>query len=318
MRARALLSTAVLSCALALAGCDKGTDAGTEAPGDAGAAKGGKGAKKGDGVQVAYPADGFKLRAQTSLLFELSGQQAGGMEMAGSGVFEVVGAGEDRLKVTTTLEKVDSVSFEGALKPKEEISEADIIKAMIGSQDWTIIDTLGEGDSDATKALPEVAKRDAETKAKLEKAKADGTEPEPDFSDFGAQLLSLPGLPSVGLKEGKEVKAPTEEDERNLFGMAKVPMETDASYTLKSIDSSGGTRVATIDFESVGSGATELSAQGQTMLVSVDVESSGTLVFDLDKNLPVSVEAEQLEAISFGDNAIEQIVEIESTFSPVE
>ena len=121
----------------------------------------------------------------------------------------------------------------------------------------------------------------------------------------------------MSLKEGKEVKAPTEEDERNLFGAAMVPMETDATYTLTGIDSSGGTRIATIEFESVGSGATEISGQGQTALVSVDVESSGTLVFDLDKGLPVSVEAEQLEAITFGDNAIEQIVEIESTFSPL-
>lgn len=317
-----------------LVACDKG-DGATETPG-------GEKAKKGDGIEFAY-SDGFELNAEASVVFEIAGAQSGLLEMSGTGKLVAAKTGE-KLKVTTTIEEITALTVDGAIK-KQLSADADAMKAAAkGSQNWLIVGLDGEIDEDATEALPEVkAKREAAEKRQAEaKAEADAeggdkqgeakegegaegeaadsegdeaSEQDADLGEFGSQLLSLPSLPKTALKPGKETKMPTEEEEFPLGGDT-MPVETDRTYTLESIDDSSGERIATVKIVEEGSGAKEFSGPQGSAFVAVEQESTATLVFNLDRGTPVSFEAEQASALSFGDQTFEQIVEISYKFTP--
>jgi hypothetical protein len=131
---------------------------------------------------------------------------------------------------------------------------------------------------------------------------------------MGGQVITLPDLPEVGLVEGKEIKVPTKEEDRNLGGQT-LPIEVDQTYNLEKIDASSGARIATLKFKSAGSGAEEMQGGQGTMFVAYEEETEGTLLFDLDANLPVSIKVEQATMISFGDNSAEQYLELEASYS---
>ncbi len=310
-----------------LVACDKG-DGGTEAP-----AGGGK-AKKSDGIEFAYSAQGFELEAAAEVVYEIAGAQTGLLEMSGKGKLAAAGEGQ-KLRVTTTIEEITGLEVDGVIA-KQMSGDPEAMKAAAkGKQNWFIVGLDGEIDEEATKALPEVKARDAEAEKRREAAKAEGEKAdkaegaegeggeaaegeggeEADLGEFGSQLLSLPSLPKVGLKVGKEVKIPTEEEEFPLGGDT-MPVEVDRTYTLTGIDESSGERIATVKFLEEGSGAKEMSGPQGSAFVAVEQESTGTLVFNLDKGTPVSFKAEQASALSFGDQTFEQIVEISYTFTP--
>ena len=52
------------------------------------------------------------------------------------------------------------------------------------------------------------------------------------------------------------------------------------------------------------------NGQGGNVFVAYEEETEGTLLFDLDANVPVSMVVEQATAISFGENSVEQYFEI--------
>lgn len=321
------LGLTLTAASVALAACDKG--GGTEAPGGEG--KGG--AKKADGIEFAYATDGFTVTTNASVIFEIAGAQSGFLEMAGSG--ELVAAPEGgKLKVTSTIGDLTKVEIDGVLAKQIKADPEKLKAAAKGQKNWMIMGLDGEIDTEATEAIPEVAARTEKAKAKAEEkekaaaekeaAEGEGEEgaegeegeemDEADLGEFGSQLLSLPSLPKVALKVGKETKLPTEEEEFPLGGDT-MPVEVDRTYTLESIDDSSGERIATVKFLEEGSGAKEMQGPQGAAFISVEQESTGTLVFNLDKGVPVKFDTEQASALSFGDQTFEQIVEIHYDFT---
>lgn len=294
-RASVLLSLAAL-LVLAPTGCDKG---GTNAPGGGGSAQS-------EGMLLSYKPEAFKLSVSAELALEVSGAASGSAELSGKGLIELTPAGEGKLKAYSKMTEVGTVDLQGQMapKPKEGEPAPDMKANLAKAESWSITDLRGEGDDEATKALPEnVAK-----KAEAEK------NPEGGDGGLGDQLLALPNLPKVGLVLGKEVKVEEKEDQP-FFGGQTMPMEFERTYKLESIDESSGKRIAFIVSKSVGSGAKEMSGGGQTMFVSLEQETTQKLYFDLDAQIPVKVEVEFSSAIAAGEQAFEQLVEYRAEYA---
>jgi hypothetical protein len=245
---------------------------------------------------------------------ELSGMAAGTMQVTANGTIEASPHGAGKLRVMSQVDEVGKYEATGDLKPKAEEGKepTDFKEAVKGAKSFVVTDMHGDADEAATKALPENVKKEQE--AEQSKGESDEQRQKRMLSAMGASILTLPDLPEVGLKEGQEIKVPTKEEKRNLGGR-ELPVEVDSTYHLTKIDRATGSRIATIAFKREGSGADEMeSSQGGSMFVAYEEETEGTLVFDLDAGLPVSVKVEQATAISFGDNAAEQYLTLEASY----
>lgn len=267
--------TLTLACGLALLGaCDKGS---SNPPDGGGSADGGgqeRGAVPEGGKEYVYAAEGFKLTATTTVKLDLSSSQgAGTSELSAKSLIETKPAG-DKLELHGKVLELINYAGTGNLDPEFMRKQAeeqggepfDLLAELAKSEAWMVIDRKGQTDKEATKALPQ-NKTDNENAA----------------ADFG--LFGLPDLPRVDLEVGKKVELPTAAEERQLpFG--SVPVEVDVTWTLRAINGS----VAEIDVSSEGSGATEFDTGQGTGTVSLLEESAFTVMFDLEKKLPVSVE----------------------------
>ncbi len=303
---RHLLAPFVLFLGLgaAVGACKKDGDTATPGAAD----------KKGDGLYLEYAADGFELAADVTMSMEVSGMASGSMDVAGTGVIVATPHAAGKLKVLARVDEIKTYEASGDLKPKVEEGEEppDVKTEMKGAETIVVTDVRGEADDEASKALPENVAKKAEAD-KAEEAGDDKAQQRLATRALGGSIITLPGLPEVGLEEGKEIKVPTKEEERSL-GPRKLPVEVDATYLLQKIDASSGQRLATLAFKSEGTGAEEMEGGQGSVFVSYEEETEGTLIFNLDTNLPVSLVVEQATAISFGDNAAEQYLEIEAKY----
>ncbi|NVB37914.1 hypothetical protein G6O69_08710 [Pseudenhygromyxa sp. WMMC2535] len=268
------LSGTILALALALgaSACDKGSSA-SAAPEDGAA---GQDAVPSAGGEAYRYADDFTLTAETKLEVDLTTSEgSGAAELQARSQIEAKPAG-DKLEVHGKLIELVDFTGSGNLDPefmKKQAEEQgqtdfDFLAELRASEAWSIVDHKGETDDDATKGLPQNQGSDD------------------SGADFG--LFELPDLPAVDLEVGKTVTLPTYEEPRQMpFG--EIPMEIDESWTLRGIDESGGKHIAEFDVTVEGSGATELSGQGQTAMISSLEESAFTIFFDIDAGLPVSI-----------------------------
>jgi hypothetical protein len=275
----------------------------------------GAGDEKGDGLYLAYDAAGFNLSSTIKLSLELAGMAAGTMDVEATGSIAVTPQDGGKLKVQSRVEEIGAYEATGDLKPEEKEGEEprDPKEDMKGAETFAVTNERGEADEDATEGLAENVKKKEEAE-KAEEAGDEAAQRRIARQSMGAAFITLPELPDVGLEEGKEIKVPTKEEERNLGGR-KLPVEVDATYHLQKIDASSGARLATLSFKSEGTGADEIdNGQGGSVFVSYEEETEGTLVFNLDSKLPVSMTVEQATAIMFGENTAEQYLEIEASF----
>lgn len=263
--------------------CDKSNPpGGGGGAGDEGGADGGTDAPVEGGKDYVYAPDGFALTATTKIKLEISSTQgAGDATLAVRSAIEATPTSDGNFEVHGRVLELIDYTGGGQLDPEFMRKQAeeqgqdpiDIVAELSKSEAWMIIDAKGSTDSDATEKM---AQNQDQDDAPL---------------DFG--LFSLPDLPTVDLELGKRVELPTADDERQLpFGA--VPVETDKTWTLRAVD---GT-VVELDLSSEGSGATEIDAQGQTILVSVLEESSYTVFFNLETKLPVSFNGYSASEIS--------------------
>ena len=283
-RVRASLPATLALCltvGLYLPGCDGGDASNPPGGGEGGPADGG-GAPVEGGMDYMYAAEGFTLTATSKTKLELSSSQgAGSQQITARSLIEAKPAG-DKLEVHgKVLELVDFVGT-GQLDPEfirkqaeEAGQEAPDMKAEIArSEAWMIVDRKGERDAEASDAL-------AQNKV------------EGGPSDFG--LFGLPDLPKVDLEVGKEVKLPTEAEDKQLaFAPITVPIEVDVTWILRKVEGS----VAELDVSIESSGATEVDLGGQTALVSTLEEAAFTIKFDLESKLPVSIDGYQASETS--------------------
>ncbi len=272
--------------ALVLAtGCDK-SGGGTKDPGGEGG--GGEKPSKAGSPEFAY-ANTFVLDGQITVDFSNDSPE-------GKGSAKIIA--KTRLDATPAQAKtklhgkvVELVEYTGTgsldaefLKQqmaKNGTPDFDLLASLRTSEEWMIVDSSGELDDEASKALAENA---------AEKESMGG-------SDFG--LFNLPDLPTVGLELGKQTKLPTEEKDENMFGQV-IPMEVDRTWTLVSITAAAdgsGHQIAQLQVISESSGAVELEG-GQGML-AVGQESTFEIAFDIDAKIPVSLSGESMFELSF-------------------
>lgn len=289
-----LLAALSVSTVAALPGCKKNADS---IPPD-GSNTGGEVA---GGTQLRYKPGDYKLKQDAKLTFKASSPQ--GVQEASldvSGLLTVSPSGADRFKVAFTVSDVRQLDFSKEMlpKPKEGETAADPKTAMLAATGASIRDLRGETVEDATKALPENAGLD----------KKEGVTAMVTSFAFG--VFGPPELPEKTLVEGAPVKV-SEQKEEAFFGL-KIPMDTTSTYTLVKIDTSSGKRIAEVKYEAESSGARE---EGKQML-TVDVNTEGTILFNLDDQLPVSRKGRQTTNISAGEMNAEIANTFEATYAP--
>jgi len=303
-RSRRLLrfSTALaLFGALGLGACKKSAD--SAGPTSAGADT----QPVGGGVVLRYKPGPAKIKEDLKVSFSASGGGQGGeMKADITGLLDLSDAGTDKLKVAYSILDVREFELSGGMKPEPKDGKPvpDLKAKLKEAKGARIIDMLGDTDKAATKALPENApKKEGEPADEL------------DMSSFGS-FLGLPSeMPKDGLVEGKPVKVSKEEKE-NVFGL-EIDMETETTYTLVKVDNSSGKRLAEIKIESESSGAKEMSQGGKSMMLSLDVTSESTLVFNLDDQLPVSNTMQSTQNFSAGsEGGGEFRVTLNATYAP--
>ncbi len=156
-----------------------------------------------------------KLKEDLNFTFSMSGGgQAGAIKGDVSGLLDITDAGAGRLKLAVSFLEVRAFDMSGAMKPeaKDGKPPIDPKTKLLTATGARVIDLLGETVKDATKALPENAKK----KTEGEETKDDG-----DMSEFSSFLGLPPELPSEGLVVGKPLKV-SKEDKENLFGQMEI------------------------------------------------------------------------------------------------
>lgn len=293
-----LRRSAVFALFVALASsplaCKKGAD--TAGPDGAGA----DGGSVASGTELRYKAAAYKLKADVKFSFKATSPQ-GVNEATGdlSGLLDVSDAG-GKLRVGLSVAEVRdfTVGKDMIPAPKEGETPVDPKTAVQAFTGAFVADLRGELDEAATKALPETA-------AAKEKKGVDAA-----VAGFATGVLGLPELPKAALIEGKQVET-TERKDENLQGLV-IPVDTTSKFTLVKIDSSSGKRVAEIKYESESSGAVE---QGKQM-ITLDVSAEGTVLFNLDDQIPVRRVSSSTTNISAGQMGFEIVNSIESNFAP--
>lgn len=297
LRRPVVLTLCVAFAALGAVGstsCKKG--AGAIEPGGGGAS----GGEVSDATELRYKPSAAKLAADVKFTFKATTPQGVG-EATGdlSGVLDLADAG-GKLKVAMAVTEVrDFVLGKDMIPAPAEGEEPVDPKA--AAQAFTgafITDLRGELDEDATKALPETA-------AAKDKKGAHAV-----VASFATGIFGLPELPKPALVVGKQVETSERKDE-NLQGLV-IPVDTTSKYTLVKIDSASGKRIAEVHYEAESSGAIE---QGKQM-ITLDVSAEGTMLFDLDAQLPVRRTLSSTTNISAGQMNVEIVNTVESNYSP--
>ena len=285
-------------------------------------------AKSSDGVQLRYSSDARTLAQETDYEVTVSGGgQFGSAKAKLDGTLEVVPMGSDKLKVVWKIDSVDSLELKGVLEPKPKEGEpAPDTKQLLveHGKGAFVVDLVGEEDDEATEALEENAAKDGGDEEGSTPAAEDGEDEGDDNANgkpAGARqvlalfegIFRLPSLPSGALQPETPLVL-EEEGEVPLAdgGGPKLPMETETKYKLVSIDESGGARIVEVSVERESSGATEY----QGGMLVVDQSTEATLRFDLNKGIPVSVEATSTQSFSLGDQGQEIVSKVRSTFTP--
>ena len=285
---------------LSATGCKKSTDTagpdggGGDGPGDSG------------GLVLRYKPTAQKLKETIKASFNITGGgQSASMTADITGLLDITPAGTDKLRVGFSVLEVRTFELTGGMKPEPKDGKPvpDLKAKLLEAKGARIVDLLGDADKDATKALPENAKKEG--------AAVD----EYDMSSFGSFLSLPPDMPKAGLTEGKPLKV-EKEDKENIFGF-EIDMEVETTYTLTGIDNSSGKRIANIKIESEASGAKEMTQGGKSMMLSVDIASESTVKFNLDDQIPVGAHVESTTTFSAGEQGGgESRIVMDSTYEP--
>lgn len=223
----------------------------------------------------------------------------------------------DRLKVVWAVVGVDKLDLKGALQVEPGEDPKTFLRE--NGHGAYLTDLLGQADDMASQALPENADRNDKLDALREDIRRKTEAGKPVRIGAGVQLISylppvlqLPSLPDQPLPTGEPVKVSTsEEAEIGETGLV-LPIESSMTWTLVKIDASGGERVAELQFTGVASGST----QAESGRVAIESKNEGTLLFNLDKHMPITYEVSRTETFELGDFAGETTTIIQSSWSP--
>lgn len=302
-----LLGLGLVAALVCTSSCDKG--GGTMSPGDGGAGAGKAAAGE---VVLRYTLAAGKLsQAGKFDLNTTGGGQFGVATLEYTAALEMAPQG-DKLKVAWALLEIGKLEAKGMFEDTEGGEDPKAFLVAEGKGAF-LVDAFGKLDEKASEGLPENAARRARFEKLEADAKAAGGEVK---TGSGIKILALadsmvafPDLPKVGLVVGKPVVV--EEEEDSEMGGIVLPSETETTYTLVKIDDSGGSRIAEVQIEAVTSGAAEVPGG----MLTVDMTTEGSMLFDIDGGLPVSYELTRSQSFAFGDRTFESTILLAASFT---
>jgi hypothetical protein len=221
---------------------------------------------------------------------------------------QVQPAGDD-LRVAWTVDAVDELQLAGAFEPGDgKDPKAYLLQHGRGAY---LMDRRGDVDEAKSSLLPQNEARNQEI-ARLQKAAAGGAAPGagPQILVFMPLVLGLPYLPTEGLTEGKVLTIEDTEDVELQGTGIVLPTETKRTYAYVKTDASGGTRIAELQHTVQASGETQA---GDGVIV-IETKEEGTLLFDLDRGVPLSYDVTRSETHQMGDTAGESTTVVHATW----
>lgn len=207
---------------------------------------------------------------------------------------------------------VSALTLDGTVEP----DEADRVRALLETQGkGTMIgDAHGRLDGAATDADPVNVARVA--------ALSDGQPP----SVGGAILMTvlseqlrLPRLPDTALVPGQPVEI--EEESETVVTDADLVLPTTSvhRFTLRKVEPIANTRMAELDLVVASVAQPEvdplLEPEDAKPAAELHSRAEGTLVFDLDRNLPVSMELSRTDSLRIGNQEVEQTLQVRTSFA---
>lgn len=209
------------------------------------------------------------------------------------------------LRTGWSLTTVDALTLTGTVAPDEHHKARGFL--LTRGNGVAIGDLHGVVDTAATDADPQNVARRSAMDAKAPPAGV-------LLLEVLAEQLLLPRLPAGPLELGERTELEEEsETVVTLEGTELVlPTTTVHRFTLRRIDDRGASRVAEIQLE-VASVAEPQGEAGEPA-ARIEGRSEGTLLFDLDHGVPVSLELSRTESFTVGEATGERSVTLRSRF----
>ncbi|MEM9454755.1 MAG: hypothetical protein AAGF11_11285 [Myxococcota bacterium] len=217
------------------------------------------------------------------------------------------------LETRWTVTDVPALTLDGTVEP----GEADRVRVLLEAQgQGTVIgDAHGVLDGAATDADPVNVARMTALATEQTPPSAGGA----ILMTVLSEQLRLPRLPNTALMPGKP--AEFEEESETVVTDADLVLPTTSVYrfTLRKVEPVADTRVAEVDLV-VASVAQpevdpELEPEDAEPAAELESRAEGTLVFDLDRNVPVSMELSRTDSLRIGDQEVEQTLQIQTSFA---
>lgn len=301
---------------IALAGCNKAPGIPTTDPefdGSVDAPEGGADVPLASGTVLRYDTQPRTLeqRGQLEMVQRGAGQYAEAVLDLSAKV--TVEPQANRLKVAWSIADVANLELRGALQVTgAEDPKAFLVEYGTGAY---LCDLRGQAEDDPS--LPENAQREAKLDAvheEIRKATEAGAPPPVvpglQMLSYLPPLLQLPSLPEQPLPLGEPVKVERQEETELGDTGLLLPFDVEVTYELVRIDTSGGERLAEMTFQADALGRRE-GPEGEVVIAS---QQHGSLLFNLDAQIPVSYEATRTETYEFGQFSSETETSIRATW----
>lgn len=271
------------------------------------AAPGPTGGNGGTGIQPApmllrYSPQAVALRQTSTVDFTTTG--GGAYAQASLGVNTDVslrGAG-DAIEVRWKITGLENIKLGGALAGESD--EAQQYLRRFGTGAWQL-SPFGVVDLRATDAHPANARRlaalaeaDALVAARSEAGEEDAHPPAgAALAKLLPELLRVPRLPAEPMRKGATHEIVETHDTALIGTDLVIPTETTLRFSLVRIAGDAGIRLAEIAFDFEDWGGLEL-AEGDVELKN---RTEGTLLFDVDRGVPVSLNYTREESLVAGE-----------------
>ncbi|MCA9704927.1 MAG: hypothetical protein KDK70_03645 [Myxococcales bacterium] len=219
----------------------------------------------------------------------------------------------DALRTSWALVEVPTLELTGTVEP----GDVDRLRTLLLGQGKgaAILDAHGLLDAAATDADPLNTARDRAVAAPQVPAVTGAL-----LMSTIAEQLRLPRLPVEALELDTPVEL-AEESETVVTDLDLVlPTTTVHRFTLRKVETIAGARVAEIEvvIASVAEPEVDLAepeAKPSPPAAELESRAEGTLIFDLDGHLPVSLELSRTESFRFGDKELERTLQVRATFA---
>ncbi|MEM6994097.1 MAG: hypothetical protein AAF721_26525 [Myxococcota bacterium] len=312
-----LLTSLVAAAPMMLAGCGKPKST-TKTPADGGSAQ--SEATSGKAVTIHYSDIPVTLRQEARVDFTTTGGGAYAQATLDVRSDLTLRGENDTVEVGWKVVSLADMTLDGSLAGGKSEDTQDYVRGQ-GVGAWVIsrsgiIDLRkSDGHPANTKRLSALAAIDTEI-AERRAAGEQDVLPPPGAAllKLLPELLELPRLPAEPIQVGASVET-QEIHETALTGTEYViPTETTVRYTLVSMQSGAGIRLAEISFEAEDWGGIDLE-EGEVVLKNA---TEGSMLFDVDRGVPVNLNFTREESLVAGEISYDTTKIVTATFELVD